>query len=244
MALAPGGAPRQGIITPPHPSSIEKLLSSNGNEDAEVFTLATHPFNIVHVNPAWTKLCGWRSAEVLGLTCKIMQGPETSSDALRVLHSAIEAHRTITVRLVNYTKSGEKFLNELTFAPLLDDTNRVKHFLGTVRRVDGLRRTGTSAADMAVAAAWNASGGAPQGPTAALGYGTAAAALNGRGRMRAEEVESGANQSASDERCSELLLSREAFPLDTLNHHPVAPVLLRMLQLNTTAGAHTFSDRT
>ena len=32
--------------------------------------------------------------------------------------------------------------------------------------------------------------------------------------------------------CSDLL-SREAFPLHTLNNHPIAPVLLRMLQLNS-----------
>ena len=37
---------------------------------------------------------------------------------------------------------------------------------------------------------------------------------------------------------NEKLLSRDAFPLHTLNNHPVAPVLLRMLQLNScTSGA-------
>ena len=35
--------------------------------------------------------------------------------------------------------------------------------------------------------------------------------------------------------CSDLL-SREAFPLHTLNNHPIAPVLLRMMQLNTFGG--------
>jgi len=34
---------------------------------------------------------------------------------------------------------------------------------------------------------------------------------------------------------AEMLLSRNAFPLHTLNNHPVAPVLLRMLQLNSSA---------
>ena len=39
--------------------------------------------------------------------------------------------------------------------------------------------------------------------------------------------------------CSDLL-SREAFPLHTLNNHPIAPVLLRMMQLNTFGGASRF----
>jgi len=221
---------------------IDKLLTSNGSEHAQVFTLAAPPFKIVHVNPAWCLLCGWQSAEAIGLTCNILQGPETSPDALRELHGAIDARRPITVRLVNYTKTHEPFLNELSLMPLLDDAHCVTHFLGTLRRLDSAHAQRKSAAssatvaEMAVAAAWNAAQGPLAHGTASPEWNAIGAAL-GSGQRRLREVDEGSSaQSASDAPCSDILLSREAFPLDTLNNHPVAPVLLRMLQLNSSAG--------
>uniref|UniRef100_A0A7S0NTF9 Uncharacterized protein n=1 Tax=Calcidiscus leptoporus TaxID=127549 RepID=A0A7S0NTF9_9EUKA len=174
----------------------------------------------------------------MGLTCSILQGPETSPDVLSELHGAIDAQRPITVRLVNYTKAHEPFLNELTLMPLLDDSQRVTHFLGTLRRLDCAslqRRSSASAADMAVAAAWNAAAQPQPHIAAPSDWNALSAALGGQRRLR-EVDEAASAQSAPDASCSELLLSREAFPLDTLNNHPVAPVLLRMLQLNSSAG--------
>ena len=40
---------------------------------------------------------------------------------------------------------------------------------------------------------------------------------------------------ADHSHCPDMMLSRETFPLHTLNNHPNAPVLLRMLQLNSSA---------
>ena len=54
-----------------------------------------------------------------------------------------------------------------------------------------------------------------------------------RETRRREDVMGASNPNARA--CSDLL-SREAFPLHTLNNHPIAPVLLRMMQLNTFGG--------
>ena len=94
------------------------LASPAQQADAVVVTAATPPFEIVSVNQAWVNLCGYSSAEAIGSTCRCLQGPETSRAALAELHGAIAQRRRATVRLVNYKKSGERFINDLTVEPL------------------------------------------------------------------------------------------------------------------------------
>ena len=48
----------------------------------------------------------------------MLQGPATQLATLQELHAAITQLQTVTVRLVNYKKSGEAFVNELTVEPL------------------------------------------------------------------------------------------------------------------------------
>ena len=78
----------------------EAVLEARGSEEAQIFTLAERPFHITHVNPAWERLCGFTEAEAVGQTCRILQGPETSLEALNLLQQAVAARATVTVRLL------------------------------------------------------------------------------------------------------------------------------------------------
>ena len=53
------------------------------------------------------------------------QGAQADHRVLRELHEAIRNEQPTTVRLLNYKKSGERFLNELTVDPLRDDRGGV-----------------------------------------------------------------------------------------------------------------------
>jgi PAS domain S-box-containing protein len=121
--------------SPPLRRFTEELAALRGSSEAQIITTAQHPFPIVAINPPWTRLCGY-SEEALGQTCKILQGPNTSGDALRMLHGALRRKRRITVRLLNYTKEGKPFHNDLSIEPLTDDHDRPTHFLGTLRPFD------------------------------------------------------------------------------------------------------------
>ena len=66
---------------------LDALIRSATHSEAQVFTEATPPFKICHANNAWSLLCGYSVPEVLGKTCKILQGPETDPDRLRDLHA-------------------------------------------------------------------------------------------------------------------------------------------------------------
>ena len=98
---APPLIPERGeqFLPPPEGSStfLDALIRSATHSEAQVFTEATPPFKICHANNAWSLLCGYSVPEVLGKTCKILQGPETDPDRLRDLHAGIAANcKTVT----------------------------------------------------------------------------------------------------------------------------------------------------
>ena len=147
-SCGPAVIPERGIqfLPPPEGGStfLDALIRSATHSEAQIFTEATPPFKICHANNAWSLLCGYSVPEVLGKTCKILQGPETDPDRLRDLHAGIAAKSKTTVQLVNYTKNAERFLNELTIEPLMNQTGEVTHFIGTLSPV--LRPASMSAA--------------------------------------------------------------------------------------------------
>jgi len=80
----PAVIPERGdqFLPPPEGGStfLDVLIRSATHSEAQIFTEATPPFKICHANNAWSLLCGYSVPEVLGKTCKILQGPETDPD--------------------------------------------------------------------------------------------------------------------------------------------------------------------
>ena len=68
--------------------------------------------------------------EVLGRNCRFLQGPGTDKRAVREIRKAIESRVECTVRLVNYTKSGQAFWNLFSLAPVLGSDGSVRYFIG------------------------------------------------------------------------------------------------------------------
>ena len=216
---------------------LQTVIASATTSEAQVFTLGAPPYRIVHVNTAWTRLCGFSASEAIGQTCKIMQGPATEREALGKLHALLWDRKPARVRLTNYTKKLVPFVFELLVTPLTDELGNVSHFVGTMRVVGeaapgpkGQKQavpTSTSLAHSAITAAFLAR--APTLPPSA-----APSVADGA------ESESGSSRAGQSPSCKPLL----SFPLHTLNSHPIAPVLLRMLQVRGTAALFPFRANT
>ncbi|WP_412029780.1 PAS domain S-box protein [Deinococcus yunweiensis] len=82
---------------------------------------------LVYVNPAFERLTGYAAAEVLGHTCRFLQGA--------ALRQAIDTGRPVTVVVPSYRKDGSHFLNELSLSPVHDDAGTVTHLLGVLQDV-------------------------------------------------------------------------------------------------------------
>ncbi len=101
--------PYQHIIA----ASIERHVE--GFSIAEDFG-AERP--LVYVNHGFEQMTGYKREEVVGKSCRFLQGPETDADAVAMLRANLNARRPCTATLRNYRKNGEAFWNRLSLYPV------------------------------------------------------------------------------------------------------------------------------
>jgi len=117
-------------------ASLYSRLMASEAALPEVYTTAEPPFVITFANSAWERLCGWKNEAAIGRTCAILQGERTCKRTLGQISEAAAAGLPIEVVLINYTKKGAPFTNQLSLEPLcLGPTSpgRITHYVGTLR---------------------------------------------------------------------------------------------------------------
>jgi PAS domain S-box-containing protein len=90
---------------------------------------------IVYVNDTFCKITGYTKSEAIGKNPRFLQGDETSSTTTKQIHTALENGQPITVDIINYSKSGRRYINELSLSPLKRDDGTISHFFGVQRDV-------------------------------------------------------------------------------------------------------------
>jgi len=80
------------------------------------------------VNSYFCELIGYSSEEVIGRSCKFLQGEETSIEAIIKIRNAINENQPICQDLINYKKDGTKFGNRLVLIPY--EERGEKYYLG------------------------------------------------------------------------------------------------------------------
>lgn len=84
---------------------------------------------IVFANPAFADLTGYAEEDFIGKNCRFLQGPETTQESVKQIQEALRTDSVAMVEIVNYRKSGEKFINALQIGPVFDDAgNLIFHF--------------------------------------------------------------------------------------------------------------------
>lgn len=96
---------------------------------------------IVYVNPAFGRLTGYRSEEVIGRNCRFLQGPATDPATVATLRAALVGGEECHVTLLNYRKDGTPFWNDLHVSPVLDSAGHIAYFVGVQIDVTSVRRT-------------------------------------------------------------------------------------------------------
>jgi diguanylate cyclase (GGDEF)-like protein/PAS domain S-box-containing protein len=116
-----------------HPNVVAQLQEQAMAFVSHGLTIAdaTQPgFPLVYVNQAFCEMTGYRPEEILGRSCKFLQGSETNAESLELVRNALSTGQRCTVVLENYRKDGTPFWNELSLTPLPDETGKLAYFIG------------------------------------------------------------------------------------------------------------------
>ncbi|WP_315790333.1 PAS domain S-box protein [Fischerella sp. JS2] len=85
---------------------------------------------IIYANPAFKYITGYSPEEVIGRSCRFLQGNDTNQPEIQELRNAIQQAKNCTVVLRNYRQDGSLFWNELSISPVFDTDGNCTHYVG------------------------------------------------------------------------------------------------------------------
>lgn len=102
-------------------SSINGVIITDAN-DLE--------YPIVYCNPAFEELTGYSRDELLGKSCRILQGENRDQPEIKLIRDALLEDKPVRTVLMNYRKDGTLFWNDVRIAPVKDESGNVTHHVG------------------------------------------------------------------------------------------------------------------
>lgn len=90
---------------------------------------------LVYVNPAFEKLTGYNSEDILYQDCRFLQGDNTDQGAVKAIREAINKDDPVRTVLKNYRKDGTAFWNELSVTPFYDEVDHITYYIGIQKDV-------------------------------------------------------------------------------------------------------------
>ncbi|MCJ8170193.1 PAS domain-containing protein [Atopomonas sediminilitoris] len=115
-----------------------KLLQRmiNASNDGIVIAEQEGDDNIlIYVNPAFERLTGYSSDDILYQDCRFLQRGDRDQAGLREIRAAIKAGQPSRVTLRNYRKDGSAFWNELSITPVFNEADQLTYFIGIQKDV-------------------------------------------------------------------------------------------------------------
>ncbi|KAF6240830.1 putative blue light receptor [Scenedesmus sp. NREL 46B-D3] len=101
---------------------------------------------IVFASDAFLDLTEFPREEVLGRNCRFLQGSGTDPQTVQTIRDAIKTGDEITVRILNYKRSGTPFWNMFTLAPMKDSDDTIRFLVGVQVDVTAQGAAGDTAA--------------------------------------------------------------------------------------------------
>ncbi|MBI0534696.1 PAS domain S-box protein [Roseomonas sp. KE2513] len=88
---------------------------------------------IRYANAHFEAITGYRAAELIGHSPRILQGPRTDRAELDRLRRALETERAFTGATINYRKNGTSYTNEWIVGPVLGPAGELTHWFSVQR---------------------------------------------------------------------------------------------------------------
>ncbi len=90
---------------------------------------------IVYVNDTFCKVTGYSREEAIGSTPRLLQGPNTDRATLDKVRKALSRWQPVNVDVLNYTKSGEEFWQNLNIFPIANADGWYTHWIAIQRDI-------------------------------------------------------------------------------------------------------------
>ncbi|WP_422391873.1 putative bifunctional diguanylate cyclase/phosphodiesterase [Arthrobacter sp. N1] len=103
---------------------------------AELAVITDAAQRIIYASDSFTLHTGYPSRDVLGKTCRFLQGPGSSRSTIRDMNQVLASGGVFEGEILNYRKDGSAFWSDLKVTPLrLGVDNAITHFVSVQRDV-------------------------------------------------------------------------------------------------------------
>ncbi len=90
---------------------------------------------LIYVNPAFERLTGYSSEEILYQDCRFLQSGDRDQEALPLIRDALNGEGCCREILRNYRKDGTPFWNELSLSTVKNPADGQTYFVGVQKDV-------------------------------------------------------------------------------------------------------------
>lgn len=90
---------------------------------------------LIYANPAFEKLTGYTSEDILYQDCRFLQADDRDQQGLDAIRAAVEQQRPCRQIIRNYRKDGSLFWNELSITPVVNDADQLTYYIGIQKDV-------------------------------------------------------------------------------------------------------------
>ena len=117
----------------------ERALASSANA---MLIAHAHPpdYPIMYVNPAFERITGYMAHEVIGTSCRFLQGDDSLQSGIEEIRAALREQREGHAVVRNYRKDGSLFWNDIHLSPVKDRHGDVTHFVAAQYDITETRR--------------------------------------------------------------------------------------------------------
>ena len=90
---------------------------------------------LIYVNPAFERMTGYSSEEILYQDCRFLQAGDRDQASLRVVRETLDQGSACREILHNYRKDGTPFWNELSLSTVKNSADGQTYFVGVQKDV-------------------------------------------------------------------------------------------------------------
>ena len=117
----------------------DKMLYSLFAETVEqvpiAISITDKKAKILYVNQEFCRVTGYRPEDILGENESLLSDKRTPKEVYHNLWRTISSKKVWRGTLCNRHKSGQRYLSDLTIAPMLNETGAITHYIGMHRDI-------------------------------------------------------------------------------------------------------------